>query len=100
MVLVLKRDDEFIKLLASELRKKENTVGLLGSPSGRITCVASPDTEVDLCDVAVKCAESAGGSGGGKGGFAALQLPPGADVERTLGKIYEALKALQMKGER
>lgn len=97
---VLTRDDEFIKLLASELRKKDNTVSLLGGPSGRITCVASPDTEIDLCEVAVKCAESVGGSGGGKGGFATLQLPPDADVEQTLEKIYEVLKKLQVKGER
>ncbi len=94
VVALLGRNEEFVKSLASELRKKDNTVSLLGGPTGRITCVASPDTGVDLCDAAVKCAEGVGGSGGGKGGFATIQLPPGADVKETLEQIYEAVRVL------
>jgi len=94
VVASIERDDDFIKSLASELRKKDNTISLLAGASGRITCVASADSSVDLCDAAVACAESMGGSGGGKGGFAALQLPPGSDVEKALDQIYAAIKKL------
>jgi alanyl-tRNA synthetase len=86
------RSDDFVKMLASALKSAAGTVGLLGNPGGRVVCVASKDVPIDFALPVVERAKTLGGSGGGKGGFASVQLPAEVDVAEFVEKVFEDVK--------
>jgi alanyl-tRNA synthetase len=73
-------DDGYLRLVSAELRNQPRTVVILGGRDGGVVCGAADGVAVDFTQAVVEPARAAGGSGGGKGTFAQLKLPQGADV--------------------
>ncbi len=85
-------DEEYLNLLASECKNEPDSIVLLGSKEGHVVCAASPGLSIDLANIVVGAAREAGGNGGGKGGFARVDLPASIDVMEFLEKVYEHVK--------
>ncbi len=87
--------EDYLKLLSNELKKRERTISILASPQGLVLCNASADVDIDFAQLAIERARNAGGSGGGRGGFAAVRLPeklPANDFVRdTLANLKDVL---------
>ena len=86
------RGDEFLKMVSTALKAEPDTVAVLGAATGAVMCSASDGVAVDFELLAVGPARSAGGSGGGKGSFAQLKMPPGTDVSKLVEEIAENVK--------
>jgi alanyl-tRNA synthetase len=86
------RNDEYLRSISSTLKKETATVVIVGAGTGGVVCSASDDVSIDFAHTAVATAREAGGSGGGKGGFAQLKLPRGADVNKFLEEVTEHVK--------
>jgi alanyl-tRNA synthetase len=86
--------EDYIKLLASELKGHDNTVSLIGTPEGAVICTASTDVDIDLATAVTKRAKAGGGSGGGKGGFASVRLPKGVATADFLEQVFEDIRKL------
>jgi alanyl-tRNA synthetase len=85
-------DDEFVKQVSVALRREPETIAVLSSAAGGVICCASEGVDVDFARIAVERAKAAGGSGGGRGPFAQLKLPEGADVRRFLEEIEDDVR--------
>ncbi|UCH84976.1 MAG: alanyl-tRNA editing protein [Candidatus Latescibacterota bacterium] len=90
--LVAEKSEDYVRLLASCLKSKENTVSLLGTRDGLIVCNAPSDAGIDFSTAVIDKAKSLGGSGGGKGGFATARLPESVSVKEFLEKVFENVK--------
>jgi len=86
------RGDEFLKTVSTALKKEPRTVVVIGAASGAVICSASDGVVVDFSALAVEPAKAAGGSGGGKGAYAQLKLPRGADVSKFVEEIANNVK--------
>jgi alanyl-tRNA synthetase len=84
--------DEFLRMVSAALREAPRTVAVIGAATGAVVCSASDGVAVDFAALAVEPAVAAGGSGGGKGGFAQLKLPDGADVNKFVEEIGNNVK--------
>jgi alanyl-tRNA synthetase len=85
-------DEGYLRMLASELRGKPNTVGLIGSDDGLVICFASKDIELSFTQSVIEPARSQGGAGGGEGGFATVRLPKGVSVAGFVDKAFKNIK--------
>jgi alanyl-tRNA synthetase len=85
------RDENYLKMLSSELRDEE-VVGLLGTKDGFIVCSAGKNIHMDFSESVVSRAKSLGGSGGGKTGFATVRLPAAVGAAEFLEQVYEQIK--------
>jgi alanyl-tRNA synthetase len=85
-------DDNYIRALSSALKTAKGTINIMGSAAGMVVCNASADVQIDLSNWVIEYAESLGGSGGGKGGFATVQLPKGASVEEFVARVVDKVK--------
>jgi alanyl-tRNA synthetase len=86
------RNDEYLRLISAALKGEPATVVVVGTGAGGVVCSASDDVTVDFAQSAVEAARAAGGSGGGKSGFAQLRLPEGADVKKFLEEVTDNVK--------
>lgn len=86
-------DEGYLRMLASELKSKENTISMIGSDNGVVICNASVDIEIDFSRPVIERARSLGGSGGGKGGFATVRLPKEVPVTGFLEQAFEEIKS-------
>lgn len=86
------RNDEYLRLVSATLKNEPDTVVVIGAQTGCVVCSASEGVPVDFTVAAVKHAREAGGSGGGKGGFAQLRLPAGMDVSKFLEEVTDNVK--------
>ena len=86
------RDDAYLRLISTALKREPATVVILGAATGGIVCSASEGVVVDFTRTAVEPVRAAGGSGGGKGAYVQLKLPEGADVEKYLEEIAENVR--------
>jgi alanyl-tRNA synthetase len=84
--------EEYLRLLASNLKSYDETISLLGTREGLVICNASKDIDIDLAAPVVERAKALGGSGGGKGGFATARLPGGVSTEEFLKEILGDVK--------
>jgi len=84
--------DEFLRMVSTALKREPRTVVVIGAASGAVICSASDELAVDFSALAVEPAKAAGGSGGGKGAYAQLMLPGGADVSRFVEEIANNVK--------
>ena len=84
--------DEFLRTVSTALKKEPRTVVVIGAASGAVICSASDGVAVDFSALAVEPAKAAGGSGGGKGAYAQLKLPDGADVSKFVEEIANNVK--------
>jgi alanyl-tRNA synthetase len=84
-------DDNYLRALSSELRTRKGTINIMGSAGGMVVCNASADIPIDFSNSVVKYAESLGGSGGGKGGFATVQLPKDVSVEDFVARVVDEI---------
>jgi alanyl-tRNA synthetase len=91
--LVVEKNEEKLRLLASCLKSKENTVSLLGTEDGLVMCNAPAGAGIDFAASVVDRAKSLGGSGGGKGGFATARLPASVPVMEFLEKVFDDVKS-------
>jgi alanyl-tRNA synthetase len=73
-------DEGYLKMLASELRGRAGTIGVMGTEDGTVVCCASDDIEISFARSVIERARSLGGRGGGEGGFATVRLPSGVSV--------------------
>ncbi len=87
-------DEDLLDLLSAGLRSHGGTVAVLGTGDGAVVCCASDGIGVDFSGSAVAMASAVGGSGGGRGGYARLKLPPGVNVENFLVKVGEHVKTV------
>jgi len=85
-------DADYLRILSGEIRGASGVVALLASGDGSVLCVASDDVEVELAGPVVDLARAMGGSGGGKGAFAQVMLPGGADVNAFLANVEEDVR--------
>jgi alanyl-tRNA synthetase len=85
-------DDNYLRALSSELKSTKGTISIMGSAGGMVVCNASKDIPIDFSNMVVKYAESLGGSGGGKGGFATVQLPEDVSVEDFVAQVVDKIK--------
>jgi alanyl-tRNA synthetase len=86
------RDDSYLRMISTELKNEPDTVAILGAATGGVICSASDGIAVNFARAAVEPVREAGGSGGGKGSFAQLRLPEGANVEKFLEEIAENVR--------
>lgn len=85
-------DEGYARLLSSELKSEPGTLVILATDGGTVVCAAADDVKVDFGATAVALVRDAGGRGGGKGSFAQLRLPEGADVTEFLKRIEDNVK--------
>jgi alanyl-tRNA synthetase len=85
-------DESYLRALASELKRKTDTVRLIGSEGGTVICNACADTKIDFSETVIERARSLGGRGGGKGAFATVQLPKEVDVADFLERVADEIK--------
>ncbi len=90
-------DDGYLRALSAALKSTKGTINIIGSDDGTVVCNASKDVQIDFSDSVVKVAESLGGSGGGKGGFATVQLPKDVSVEDFVGQVADKIKQDEIK---
>lgn len=88
-------DDDYLRALSSELKSTKGTINIMGSAGGTVVCNASKDIPIDFSNTVVKYAESLGGSGGGKGGFATVQLPEDVSVEDFVARVVDKIKQVE-----
>lgn len=86
------RGDDFLRMVSTALKKEPDTVVVIGAVTGAVVCSASEGVEVDFAALAVEPARAAGGSGGGKGAFAQLKLPEGADIKKFVEEVADNVK--------
>jgi alanyl-tRNA synthetase len=86
------RGDEFLRLVSAALKEEPDTVVVVGAASGAVVCSAADGVAIDFFALAVAPARAAGGSGGGKGAFAQLKLPAGADVSKFVEEIADNVR--------
>lgn len=86
------RDDGYLRLISTALKRESGIVAILGAATGGVVCSASNGVNIDFTSAAVEPVRAAGGSGGGKGAYAQLKLPEGADVEKNLEEIAENVR--------
>jgi alanyl-tRNA synthetase len=86
------RDDAYLRVISTALKRQPAIVAILGAATGGVVCSASDGVAVDFTNTAVEPVRAAGGSGGGKGAYAQLKLPDGADVEKYLEEIAENVR--------
>lgn len=86
-------DETYLKALATELKARANTISMLGTDFGLVICNASADVDVDFTGPVIERARSLGGSGGGKGGFATVQLPGEVDLGVFLEQAFEQIRS-------
>jgi alanyl-tRNA synthetase len=91
-------DDDYLRLLSAELKQSAATINILAGKSGVIVCNASKDVAVDFTKPVVERARALGGSGGGKGGFANVQLPDSVSASEFLQEAFAQLKAALTNG--
>lgn len=82
----------YAQALATQLRSHTNTVGIVASSDGRVVCVASRGIAIDLAGLIAERTKALGGRGGGKGGFATVQLPTGADADEFAAEVGDIVK--------
>ena len=80
-------DGAYLRMLSTRLCAHAGVVSILGAGDGTVLCAAAQNIDVDLATPASEMVKQAGGSGGGKGGFAQLKLPANADISEFLGKV-------------
>jgi alanyl-tRNA synthetase len=86
------RDDAYLRLVSGALKDAPRTVSILAAATGGVVCSASAGVDIDFTATAVEPVRKAGGSGGGKGAFAQLKLPGGADVKLFLEEIADNVR--------
>jgi alanyl-tRNA synthetase len=86
------RDDVYLRLVSTALKSESGIVAILGAATGGVVCCASSGIDIDFTDTAVEPVRAAGGSGGGKGSYAQLKLPEGADVKKYLEEIAKNVR--------
>ena len=84
--------EDYLKLLSGELKKRERTISILALPQGLVLCNASSDVDIDFAKPVIERARNAGGSGGGKGGFASVRLPEKLPVSDFVRDVLVNLK--------
>ncbi len=85
-------DEGYLKMLASELRSKDGTIGLIGTDGGTVICCAAKDVAISFAKSVVERAQSLGGGGGGEGSFATVRLPKNVSVAEFLDRVIEDIK--------
>ncbi|UCG51490.1 MAG: alanyl-tRNA editing protein [Candidatus Latescibacterota bacterium] len=90
--LVAENREDYVRLLASCLKSKKDTVSLLGTEDGLVICNAPSDSGIDFSRVVIERAKSLGGGGGGKGAFATARLPASVSVTEFLEEVFENVK--------
>jgi alanyl-tRNA synthetase len=89
----LEGDGDYARAVSTALKSSPKTVAVLGAADGTVVCSVSDDVELDIAAIAVPRAKELGGSGGGKGAFAQLKLPGGADVKAFIEGITEDVRS-------
>ena len=84
--------DDFLRMLATELRGRKGTISVVGSDSGTVICNAADGLAVDFAPV-VESAKAVGGSGGGKGAFATVRLPRDVSVEEFVKNTVKTVQS-------
>jgi alanyl-tRNA synthetase len=86
------RGDDYLRMVSTALKQQPDTVAVIGAATGAVVCSASEGVAIDFTSLAVEPARAAGGSGGGKGAFAQVKLPEGADVRKFVEEIGDNVK--------
>ncbi|MEJ2721751.1 MAG: alanyl-tRNA editing protein [bacterium] len=86
------KSEEYLRLLASSLKTRENAVSLLATEDGLVLCNAPPGAGIDFSGSVIERAKSLGGTGGGKSGFATARLPSSVAVMDFLEKVFDEIK--------
>jgi alanyl-tRNA synthetase len=90
---VVDGDGGYARALSNALRSGANTIAILAATDGTVVCAASDGLAVDVAASALARAAQAGGSGGGKGGFAQVKLPAGADVQDFINQVGDDVRS-------
>jgi len=86
-------DGAHARALSSALKSAAGVVAILGAADGTVVCSASDGVGVDVASGAVARATEMGGSGGGRGSFAQVKLPPDADVGAFIEQVGDDVKS-------
>lgn len=86
------REDDYLRMVSTALKPEPATVVIVGAGTGCVVCSASEDVGIDFSHIAVEPAKEIGGSGGGKGAFAQVKIPAGADLGQFMEVVAENVK--------
>ena len=85
-------DVSYLRELSNVIKGEGGVIVLLGADDGSVICAASDGITIDLAGPIVDLARAMGGSGGGRGSFAQVMLPRGADLEAFLTNVEEDVR--------
>lgn len=83
-------DGGYARAVATQLGEHAGTVAVIGAADGTVVCAGA---DAGVAALAVERAKAAGGSGGGRGGFAQLRLPGDADVAAFIEGIAQHVRS-------